>query len=129
MSEDQSVLCCITAQESCLSILEKGKELADNIGCPVRAVTVQPVRAEARQRSMDMICLNGLAARSVVEIDILYSDSPLLALAEYAEQALPMHIFTGMQSEKSSFVMKLAECCRLPVSMVCGERVITVAAD
>ena len=31
MSETQSVMCCITAQASCLAILLKGKELAEAI--------------------------------------------------------------------------------------------------
>ena len=129
MSETQSVMCCITAQASCLAILLKGKELAEKIGCPVKAVTVQPSRAEAKRRSEDMICLDELTRKSGVEIDILYSDSPLLALAEYAEQVLPLHIFTGKQADRSSFVMKLAEYCKLPVSMVCGENVITVPTE
>jgi hypothetical protein len=62
----------------------------------------------------------------IIEISIIYSDNPLLALAEYAEQNLPIHIFTGKQADKSSFVMKLAESCKLPVSMVAGETVFTV---
>lgn len=121
------VLCCITAQETCLGILKRGKEMAERLGCPVRAVSVQPLHREAADRARDLIVLEGLTRESGIDIDVVYSDNPLLALAEYIEQAPPVHIFTGKQAEGGSFVMTLAERCRLPVSMVWGENVYNIA--
>ena len=126
MNSTRSIMCCITAQESCLTILEKAKEMADKIGCPVKAISVQPVKQEAARRSADMICLNSLSKKSGVEIDIVYSDNPLLALVDYSEEVLPIHIYTGKQAENGSFVMTLAKYCKLPVSMVYGGQVFTV---
>ena len=126
MEQTGLVLCCITAQSSCIAILEKGKEMAPRMGVAIKAVSVQPIKQEALRRANDMKTLDTLSKQSGVEISIIYSDNPLLALAEYAEQNLPIHIFTGKQADKSSFVMKLAEVCKLPVSMVAGETVFTV---
>lgn len=127
MEQKAFVVCCITAQTSCISILEKGKEMAVRLGCGVKAVSVQPVKQDAARRSQDMKILHSLSQQSGIEISIIYSDNPLLALAEYAEDNLPIHIFTGKQGDKSSFVMTLAEKCKLPVSMVAGETVFTVS--
>lgn len=126
MEQTGLVLCCITAQNSCAAILEKGKEMAMRLGCDVKAVSVQPIKQDAERRSSDMKILDALSKQSGIEISIIYSDNPLLALAEYAEKNLPIHIFTGKQADKSSFVMKLAEICKLPVSMVSGETVFTL---
>ncbi len=126
METKHSVMCCITAQESCLSILEKAKEMADNIPLPIKAITVQPIKKDAESRSRDMICLDSLMKKSGVEIDIVYSDNPLLALVEYSQKVLPIHIYTGKQAENGSFVMTLANYCKIPVSMVYGGSVFTV---
>ena len=126
MNTQANVLCCITAQESCISILKKGKEMATRLGCTAKAVTVQPLKQDAKRRSQDMITLDALSKNSGVEISVIYSDNPLLALAEYAEKNIPIHIFTGKQADKSFFVFTLAEKCRLPVSMVSGDTVFTV---
>ena len=127
MNTQANVLCCITAQESCSSILKKGKEMATRLGCATKAVTVQPLKQDAKRRSQDMITLDALSKNSGVEISVIYSDNPLLALAEYAEKNIPIHIFTGKQADKSSFVFTLAEKCRLPVSMVAGDTVFTIS--
>ncbi|MBR5452039.1 MAG: hypothetical protein IKV36_03480 [Clostridia bacterium] len=126
MGQTGLIICCITAQSSCIAILNKGKEMATRMGIEVKAVSVQPIKQEALRRANDMKTLDTLSKQSGVEISIIYSDNPLLALAEYAEENLPIHIFTGKQADKSSFVMKLAEVCKLPVSMVAGETVFTV---
>lgn len=126
MGQTGLIICCITAQSSCIAILNKGKEMATRMGVEVKAVSVQPIKQEALRRANDMKTLDTLSKQSGVEISIIYSDNPLLALAEYAEENLPIHIFTGKQADKSSFVMKLAEVCKLPVSMVAGETVFTV---
>lgn len=126
MVTDANVLCCITAQSSCIAILEKGKQMASRLGCAAKAVTVQPLKQDAARRSADMITLDALSKKSGVEISVIYSDNPLLALAEYAEKNIPIHIFTGKQADKSSFVFTLAEKCKLPVSMVSGESVFTI---
>ena len=120
------ILCCITAQNSCIAILNKGNEMATRLGLGIKAVSVQPIKQDAQRRATDMKTLDALSKLSGIEISIIYSDNPLLALAEYAEKNLPIHIFTGKQADKSSFVMKLAESCKLPVSMVSGETVFTL---
>ncbi len=124
---ETNILCCITAQSSCIAIISKAKELAERIECPIKVITVQPIKQEAERRSADMKILEALSKESGIEISVLYSDNPLLALAEYAEKNLPIHIFTGKQASGSSFVMTLAEKCKLPVSMVSGESVFTVS--
>ena len=126
MLQKQLVLCCITAQSSCMAILKKGKEMAKLMDLDIKAVSVQPIKQDAERRAKDMKTLDFLSKQSGIEISIIYSDNPLLALAEFVEQDLPIHIFTGKQADKSSFVMKLAEVCKLPVSMVTGETVFTV---
>ena len=121
------VLCCITAQSSCMNIIVKGKALAEQLDVPLKVVSVQPTKCDARRRADDMICLDRLSKDSHTEIDVLYSDDPLLALAEYIKDLIPVHIFTGKQAEKGSFVMTLAEACELPVTMVYGDTEITVS--
>lgn len=127
MNAQVNVLCCITAQESCILILQKGKDMATRLGCAVKAVTVQPLKQDAERRSRDMITLDALSKSSGVEISVIYSDNPLLALAEYAEKNIPIHIFTGKQADKSAFVFTLAEKCKLPVSMVSEGSVFTIS--
>lgn len=125
----EPILCCITAQHSCLTILQHGKDMASHLECPLKAVSVQPLHADAERRSEDLIELETLTKESGVEIDVIYSDNPLLALAEYIEKEPPIHIFTGKQAENGSFVMTLARHCKLPVSMVWGENVYTVPTE
>ena len=54
------VLIFITAQESCKLIIEKGQEMARQLGTVALVFSAQPKKAEAEVRSHDMKILDSL---------------------------------------------------------------------
>lgn len=120
------VMICITAQESCEVIINKGLEMAKRLGTQAIVVSAQPKKASAEARSRDMKILDGLSKKTGAEVTVLYSDHPLISLTNYAAAKKPVHIFTGLQSADSEFVSRLAMMCEAPISMVSPSAVCIV---
>lgn len=123
--KENKILVLITAQESCKRIIDIANEYADRLAADVDVLTVQPVKADAKRRSKDMICLTGLSRKTHRAIRIIYSDQPLRAIISEAEKLEPIHIFVGQGSEKSSFLtgLRLAPI-NAPISVVGTDGII-----
>ncbi|MEG1886497.1 MAG: hypothetical protein RR177_00060 [Oscillospiraceae bacterium] len=126
MNNINPVMACITAQASCEKIIEEAKKMSKRLATKVEVVTVQPRRMEAHKRARDMLQLEKLAKTTNTPITIIYSEHPVDSLASYAAKQDPIHIFTGQQSENSSFVGKLSVMCDCPVSMVTADSFFTI---
>ena len=120
------IIACITAQDSCLSIIESAIDMADNIGAELEVVTAQPKNMEADSRAEDMKCLDRLSKKTGHEITVIYSDNPLISLVNYTKKKKPIHIFTGQQDEKSDFVIRLSVLTGAPITMSANGLVCTV---
>ncbi len=120
------VMVFITPQASCRQIIHKGAELANRLHSRLMVVTAQPKKADAQCRAADMRCLELLAKATQTEIQILYTDDPLRSLVRFAKKHRPIHIFTGQQSNGSSFVSKLAVLCNAPVTTVSAGALYTL---
>ena len=114
----------ITAQNSCARILQIAKDYAAHLGCPLDVVTVQPLKAEAHQRSKDMICLTALAKEQQVNIRIVYSENPAKAVIAEVQKNRPVHVFIGQSGEKSVVNEHLFAPFETPVSVVGTDRII-----
>lgn len=121
----QKILALITAQESCKRIIDIAKEYAAHLSADVEVLTVQPVKADAADRSKDMICLTELSKVTGCEIKIVYSDKPLKVIVSECEKQLPIHIFIGQGDDRSSFLSKLRMApIGSPISVVGADSII-----
>lgn len=118
MSENACVLALITAQSSCARIIKTAKEYAERLNSPLEILTIQPIKAEAAQRSKDMICLTTLAKEHKVNIRIAYSDKPVQAILTEVQQYHPMHVFIGQSGAKATVNEHLFAPLGLTVSVV-----------
>lgn len=118
MNENSCVLALITAQSNCARIIKTAKEYADRFGCALDVLTVQPLKADAKQRSKDMLCLTALAKEQKVNIRIAYSNKPVHAIAAEVKQSAPVHVFIGQSGEKATVNEHLFAPFGLPVSVV-----------
>lgn len=118
MFKNNSILVCVTAQDSCIDIINKGKEFAEKYNAVVEIVTIQPKKTDAEKRAEDMKCLQSLSKLTECPITIIYSDNVLHSLASYISKVSPKHIFTGQQGIESEFVMQLSMMCDAPISMI-----------
>lgn len=115
----RKIFALITAQESCKRIINVAKEQARLLSADVDVITVQPIKADAKSRSKDMICLTEMSKSTESEIRIIYSDNPLKAIISEAKKANPYHIYVGQGSENSSFLNKLRiALVSVPISVV-----------
>ncbi len=124
MENNKKVLVCITAQDSCIELINKGKELSKRLNLGLEVVTVQPIKMNAIKRSETMKCLNSLSKATDCPITILYSDNVLKSLSQYINKVSPIHIFTGQQGINSEFVVQLSLMCEAPISVVTKEKTV-----
>lgn len=122
MFKNNMVLICVTAQDSCIEVINKGKETAERLNAIAEIVTVQPKKMEAEKRAETMRCLQSLSKLTDCPITIIYSDNALNSLASYINKNEPIHIFTGQQGIESEFIVKLSLLCDSPITMVSKER-------
>ncbi len=127
MTGKPPVMAFITPQPGCERIIRKAAELASRLRTRLMVVTAQPKKADAKRRAADMRCLELLAKATGNEIQILYTADPLRSLAKFAKKHRPMHIFTGQQSNGSSFVGALAVMCDAPITTVSAGAVYTLS--
>lgn len=118
MFKNDLILVCVTAQDSCIEIINKGKEFAEKYGAVLEVVTIQPKKMDAQRRAEDMKCLQSLSKITECQITIIYSDNVLHSLSSYINKMEPMHILTGQQGIESEFVIKLSMLCDAPISMI-----------
>lgn len=116
----RKIFALITAQESCKRIIKIAREQARLLSSEVEVITVQPLKAEAKIRSRDMICLTKIAKETDSEIRIIYSDNPLNAIISEAEKNNPCHIFVGQGGEHSCFINRLRLSIPVPPISVVG---------
>ena len=125
MAVQQQIFALITAQEHCSRIISVAKEFAEHLSAELVVLTVQPIHADAKRRSNDMICLTTLAKTTKCNIRMIYSDKPVSALCKELERCNPTHIFTGQGSAKSDFLSRLhMELVGAPISIVGTDGVI-----
>lgn len=129
MENGNNILICITAQPNCERIITEGKKLAARLHKDYEVVTVQPKHCEAEKRAADMVILQELAKDTSSPIKVIYSNNPLISLISYADNADPIHIFTGEQATDSVFVAQLSLLCDAPVTMVTKEGSITMTPE
>lgn len=121
----QQVFAFITAQEHCSRIISVAKEFAEHLSAELVVLTVQPIHADAKRRSKDMICLTTLAKQTKSNIRIIYSDKPVSALCKEIERCNPTHIFTGQGGARSDFLSRLRMgLVGAPISVVGTEGII-----
>ena len=124
MFRNRRVLVCITAQDSCVDIINEGKKLAEKLNAVTEVVTVQPKKMSAVKRAETMKCLQELSKITDCPISIIYSDNVIKSLASYIEKAEPTHIFTGQQAENSELVFQLSLISNVPISMVSRQKTV-----
>lgn len=124
MFRNGRVLVCITAQDSCVDIINEGKKLAEKLNAVTEVVTVQPKKMSAVKRAETMKCLQELSKITDCPISIIYSDNVIKSLASYIEKAEPTHIFTGQQAENSELVFQLSLISNVPISMVSRQKTV-----
>lgn len=115
----RKIFALITAQKSCLRIINIAKDKAKQLNSELKVLTVQPIKADAKTRSMDMICLTELSKESETDISIIYSDNPLKSIINEMWRENPFHIYVGQGSEKSAFLSGLRiALTNAPISVI-----------
>ncbi len=125
MNNLEPVLVCVTAQLSCEKLINRGKELAEKLGRPLRVVTVLNKEGNAKEKSTALKNLNALSKKSKCNIDIVYSENAAQSLGFHINKINPCHILIGNPIEGGRFFEEfMSNTYTAPVSVVDSEEKI-----
>lgn len=121
MNEPNSVLVCVTPQESSKNLIEAGRVLAEKNGAELQVITVLPLDGKTQQdfpKMLDSLFQTVLDSKG--EMAVYFSDDPALTIAAHMAKTKPMVLVVGFPGEKSNKFVSLIHMLmpETPISMV-----------
>ena len=118
------ILVCITAQLSSVNLIEAAKDLSNKYKRKFCVVTILRKTSDAKTRAKNLKILNKISKQCNCNIDIIYSDTVSLSLANYVNKLNPYHIIVGSpDSTTTLFNDFVSNVYDVPIS-VCTEKII-----
>lgn len=118
-----SVLVCVTGQYDCDRLINKGFELAVEMGCDMHVLCVHAPVSNAGFLSDEIEYLYQTAKNLCADMTIAFSDDPAYTATDFAKKVNARLIITGMPDNKpNGFVDKLSACLpKTTIKMVTKE--------
>ena len=123
----QTVLVCVTPQQSSRRLVRAGKALAEKYGCTLNVVSVLPVEFGGDPKVPKTLeQLYRFAKRAGGEMAIYFNDDPALTVAAHAAACKPLVLVTGFPGEGSNRFVSTIHLLvpQLPISMVAADDTI-----
>ena len=118
------ILVCITAQLNSVKLIEAARDLGNKYKREFCVVTILKKTSDAKTRAKDLKILNKISKQCNCDIDIIYSDTVSLSLANYVNKLNPYHIIVGNPDNTTTlFKDFVANVFDVPIS-VCTEKII-----
>ena len=121
MNERNTVLVCITPQNSSKKLVEAGKILAEKNNAELEVISVLPISDNASVVQSDVLerlfCFSKQAGG---EMAVYFSDEPVLTVAAHITKTKPMLMVVGFPGENSNGFVSVIHLLvpDLPISMV-----------
>lgn len=122
-----SVLVCVTPQESSKNLIEAGRLLAEKNDAELEVITVLPLNGEAQKDCPQMLDRLFQAVQDAKgEMAVYFSDDPDLTIAAHMAKTKPMLLVVGFPGENSNNFVSLIHLLvpETPISMVDGNKKI-----
>ena len=120
-----SILVCVTPQESSKNLIEAGKLLAEKNDAELEVITVLPLNGEAQKDCPQMLDRLFQAVQDAKgEMAVYFSDDPDLTIAAHMAKTKPMLLVVGFPGENSNNFVSLIHLLvpETPISMVDGDK-------
>ena len=122
-----SILVCVTPQESSKNLIEAGRLLAEKNDAELRVITVLPLNGEAQKDCPQMLDkLFQVVQDAKGEMAVYFSDDPDLTIAAHMAKTKPLLLVVGFPGENSNNFVSLIHLLvpETPISMVDGNKKI-----
>ena len=96
------VLVCVTQQSSCERLIEAGASIAKSHNMGLSVINVQPERDSYSPDPQAMEHLYGVCKKFSAEMNVYFSDAPVVVTSAYAMKNNVKAITVGFPGEKSS---------------------------
>lgn len=127
MKAQNTVLVCVTPQESSRQLVDAGQILAEKNNAALEVVSVLPISANfSKNEPQTLEKLFTFAKEAGGEMAVYFSDDPALTVAAHMAKQRPTLVVTGFPGENSNgFVSALHLLApEIPVSMVSHDNTI-----
>ncbi len=121
MSNNRTVLVCVTPQESSNALVKAGKVIADKHDANLEVVSVLPLQQGERYIDPTVLeCLHQTARSQNGEMAIYFSDDPILTICAHIAKRKPITLVVGFPGEKSNKFISTIHLILpdVPISMV-----------
>lgn len=121
MSNNKTVLVCVTAQPSSQNLVEAGRIIADKHEAKLEIVSVLPLQQGDRYIDPKVLeFLHQSAKKQGGEMAVFFSDDPILTICAHIAKRKPETIVVGFPGEKSNKFVSTIHLLLpdIPISMI-----------
>lgn len=128
MNRKNTVLVCVTAQQSSEKLIEAGRSIALKTEADLEVISVLPFNIINNDNIHIIDKLYEAAASAGGEMAVYFSDEPVLTITAHLAKTKPLYMVVGFPGEKSNGLISTVRML-LPnqiISMVDGEKIYNI---
>ncbi len=118
--ENTCVLVCVTDQLSCVRLIKKGRELADEQQAKLKVISVLPPQEVSAHTAQTLQALYNIACLHQAGMEILFDSAPAIAVSVYASQVNACALVAGAPDNQSGEFIEMlhALCPQIPLTVM-----------
>lgn len=129
MNSEDTVLVCVTAQESSKALVTAGKALAERNSAQLEVISVLAVKTEEENDAIKKIEeIHHFAKDAGGKMALYFSDEPSVTVAAHIVKTKPKLLVVGFPGENSNDFVSTIHLLvpELPISMVDGKKIYNI---
>lgn len=128
MDGKNTVLVCVTPQETSKALVDAGRIIANENSADLEVVSVLPLEGFDEKNSQMLDKLYQYAKGADGDMAVYFSDDPILTVAAHIAKTKPLLLVTGFPGEESNGFVSLIHLLlpELTISMVSSDKVYNI---
>ena len=128
MNKKETVLVCVTPQQSSEKLVEAGRTIASDIGANIEVISVLPLDSIENKNIKILDSLYETAFSAGGEMAVYFSDEPVLTIIAHLAKTQPSCLVVGFPGENSNGLVSTVRLLlpKQPICMVDGQKLYNI---